>query len=190
MRRIRQKAGLNSTQHEPRRSDAGLDQSFGDRPGPRSELDHRPVAVRIDIARHGARKHFARRRHRADGQRPLDPGADEAHLVIEPNAALALELPDLVFDLLADIVALLLEQPDVASDVALDNGLLQLEKPQLPLDLSVQMCAGPEATWQHHTRRNRRLSRTFNAGEGQPRPARLTLTRNWRGRRRGRRGTL
>ena len=92
-------------QHEPRRRDSGLDQRLRNRPGPGAELDDRPVAIRIDIARHGARKHFARRRHRADGQRPLDPGADEAHLVVEPDAALALELPDLLVDLLADIVA-------------------------------------------------------------------------------------
>ena len=61
--------------------------------------------MRIDIARHGAREHLL------DGvtapmlQRPLDPGADEAHLVVEADTALALELPDLIFDLFADIVA-------------------------------------------------------------------------------------
>ena len=76
-------------------------------------------------------------------QRPLDPGADEAHLVVEPDTALALELPDLIFDLFADIVAALLKQPDVPSDVALDDSLLQLEEPQLPLDPLFEMYARP-----------------------------------------------
>ncbi len=118
-------------ENQSRGRDAGLDQSFGDRPGPRSKLNDRPVAMRIDIPRHGAREHLARRRHRTHRQRPLEPGADEAHFVIKPNAALAFELPDLffdfLFDFLADAVALALEQSDLAPDIALNNSFFQFE---------------------------------------------------------------
>ena len=64
------------------------------------------------------------------------------HLVVEPDTALALELPDLLFDLLADVVALLLEQPDLAADVALDKGLAEFEKPELALDCLFEFVQG------------------------------------------------
>jgi len=112
--------------------------------------------MRIDIASHGAREHLARRRHRADAERPLDPGADEAHLVVEPDTAFALELPDLIFDFFADIVAATLKQPDVPSDVALDDSLLQLEEPQLPLDPLFE-CTQGRKRHGNHTRRNAAL---------------------------------
>src|SRR5262249_41810477 len=124
------------------------------------------IVMRIDITRHGAREHLARRCHRPNGQRPLDPGADEAHLVVNPNAALALELPDLIFDFLfdflADIVAPLLEQPDVPPDVALDDSLLQLEEPQLPLDPLFESTQGRKRHGKSHTTKHRPF-KTFTA---------------------------
>src|SRR5262249_1100783 len=99
---------------------------------------------RIDIARHGARENFSRWRHRPDGQRPFDPGADEAHLVVEANAALALELADLLFDLLADAVAPFFECADLPFDLALDNDLPDLQKPELALDPSLKLLQGRE----------------------------------------------
>src|SRR5208283_3015042 len=96
----------------------------------------------IDIARHGARENLAGGRHRTNGQRPFEPGAQEPYLVVEPDAALAFELPDLLFDLLADVVALLLEQPDLAADVAFDKRLAELEKPELALDCLFEFVQG------------------------------------------------
>ena len=68
-------------QHEARRIDAALDQRLGHRPGAGAELDDRTGHGRIDIVRHDARERLAGRRHRADGQRLLDPGADETEFV-------------------------------------------------------------------------------------------------------------
>src|SRR5262249_18021353 len=109
------KSRVELDEHESRRMDARLDQGGGDRPRPRAALHHRPIAVRVDKAGHRAREHLAGRRYSADAQRALDPRADEAHFVIEADAALALELPDVVFDFFfdfpAEIVAPTLKQP-------------------------------------------------------------------------------
>ena len=72
-------------------------------------------------------------------QGPFDPGADEAHLVVEPDAPLELELLDLRFDLLADAVALLLEPPDLALDLAFDDGFPELEEANVPSDLFLKL---------------------------------------------------
>ena len=118
-------------QHQPRRRDAGGDQRFGHRTGPRPELDHRSLAVRIDIARHGAGEHLARRLHRADRQRPLDPRADEMHLVVETDAALALELR-IRFAMPSRVRS---NARIWRADLAPDHGLPELEEANLPLDL-------------------------------------------------------
>src|SRR5207248_2388272 len=117
------------------------------------------VAVRIDIAGHGARQNFSRRRHRTDGQRAFDPGTDEAHFVVEPDAALALELPDLLFDLLADAVALLFEHADLAFDLALDDSLSDLQKPELAFDPSFKFLQGRERHGINRIRPNNACSR-------------------------------
>jgi len=77
-----------------------------------------------------------------DRARTLDPGPDEAHFVVEPNAPLELELPDLRFDLLADAIALLLEQPDLAFDLALDDVLSELQEAKLPLEFPFKLLQG------------------------------------------------
>ena len=53
------------------------------------------------------------------------------HLVVETDAALALELPDPF----SDAVTRALERPDLAADLAPDHGLPELEEANLPLDL-------------------------------------------------------
>ncbi len=147
-------------QHQPRRIDALLDDCLGHRTGARTELDDRARHVRIEVGRHGAGERLAGRRHGAERQRLLDPGADEADLVVEAEDLLLLEAPEvglellllqldllldplalefelllLVFELLLDLAlerALLeLEEPDLLSDLAFDNVLLQPEKPDL-----------------------------------------------------------
>src|SRR4029077_1529432 len=173
-------ARVELDENEPRGPAPRRHQRFSHRAGARPELDHRSVAVRIDIARHGARQNFSRRRHRADRQRPLDPGTDEAHLVIDPNAALALELPDLLFDLLADAAALLFEHADLAFDLALDDDLPDLQKPELALNPSFKFLQGRERHGINRIRPNNACSRTFT----DPRPAgpRIgTFMRNSRG---------
>jgi hypothetical protein len=89
-------------QHEPRRIDAVFDQRFGDGPGAGTQFDHGTFALRIDIARHGARQHAARRRDRAGRERLLDPRTNEAHLVVEANPVALFEEADLPFDFLLD----------------------------------------------------------------------------------------
>ena len=63
------------------------------------------------------------------------------------------ELPNPIFDLLADIVTPAFKQPDVTSDVALDDRLLQLEEPQLPLDPLFE-CTQSRKRHGNHARRN------------------------------------
>ena len=79
------------------------------------------------------------RRHRANAQRPLDPGANEPHLVVETDAPLLLELADLLLDALADAVALLLEKPNSLSDLALNDVLVDFEEAKLPPDFLLEL---------------------------------------------------
>ena len=64
------------------------------------QLDDRASDVRIDVARHGARQHPARRGDRTHRERLFDPGPDECHLVQEPNAVALLEAADTPFEFL------------------------------------------------------------------------------------------
>src|SRR5208282_1652823 len=122
-------------EHEAGRVDAGIDQRLGYRPSTRSQFDHRPGAVRVDIPRHGPRQNLAGGRYGANRQRPFEPGADEAHLIVEPNPLLQLELMYLLLDSLTDVFALLLEQSELALDLAFDDMLPGLQEADLPLDL-------------------------------------------------------
>ena len=75
-------------QHQARRIDAAIDQRFGDGAGARSELDHGPRNIDIDMARHGAGEKASRRRDRAGRQWLVQPGADESDFVVETKALL------------------------------------------------------------------------------------------------------
>ena len=111
-----------------------LDQRLGDRAGAGAKLDHRPLAIRIDIARHRARQHLAGRRDGAHRQRLLDPGADEADFVVEADAVLLFEAAQARLDVTADA---LLDQAERALHLLLEmlldeaNALLDV----LPDDL-------------------------------------------------------
>ena len=52
---------------------AVFDQRVGDRAGPGPKFDDRPFGIDIDILRHGAGEHLARRHHRAHVQRLFNP---------------------------------------------------------------------------------------------------------------------
>ena len=114
-------------QREPRGIDAALDQRFGDRPGAGAELDDRPGGLGIDVVRHDPRQRLARRRHRADGQRLLDPGAQETEFVA--------------------VEVLLLEVAQPPSDPAADRAALELDEAELPLDLALEDLPGRAAAW-------------------------------------------
>src|SRR5262245_21876295 len=81
-----------------------LDQGLGDGAGTGPELDDRPHRIRIDILRHGARQRLARRCNRADRERLLDPGADEADFVVEADTFLLLEAAELRLDIAPDLL--------------------------------------------------------------------------------------
>src|SRR3954470_8759540 len=105
-----------------------------------------------------------RRRHRAERQRLLDPGADEADFVVEPDAVLLLEAADLnpelallhlepllelaavtlelLLDLLLERTLLLLEELDVALDLPLQLNLLDLEQALLLLEFLLEELQG------------------------------------------------
>ena len=101
-------------QDEAGRIDALRHQGFGHRTGAGPELDHRALGVGVHIGRHGARQRLAGRGHGADGEGLLDPGSDEAHLVVERNTVfLFLETAEVALDLLFDSAALQLEQPNL-----------------------------------------------------------------------------
>src|SRR6202044_1686177 len=89
------------------------------------------------------------RRHRADRQRPLDPGPDEVHFIVEPNAFIALELLDRAVDLFADAVALLLEQPELAPDLAFDDSFPDFQETKLPPDLLFELLQGRQRHESH-----------------------------------------
>jgi hypothetical protein len=123
-----------------------LDQCLGDRPGAGAKLDHGPFAVRIDVLRHSARERLARRGDGADGERLLDPRADEADFVVDPDAVL-LEAAKLCLDILPNLsldtaerqlhllLEMLFEQPDTLFDVLSD---FLLDAPQRALDLALE----------------------------------------------------
>src|SRR5262249_55604170 len=160
--------GIEVHQHQPRGGDALRDQRLGDRAGAGTELDDRTRHGRIDIARHGAGERAAGGRHRPGGQRLLDPAADEAHLVVEADAVLLLEAPDLNLELLLmrfeflleplpmrlklpldpllNRAFLLLEQLDVKPDSSFQLALLQLEQPLLLLEFPFEELQG----WKRH----------------------------------------
>src|SRR5262249_46469115 len=139
-------------------------QGLGDRSGAGTKLDDRTGHARIDVARHDPGERPARRRHRAHRQRLLEPGADEADLVVEADAAPFLEaadadfnffalrleflfeLPALLFQLVLDLalerVLLPLEDFDVAPDLALPNALFHLEQALLFFEFSFQQLQG------------------------------------------------
>jgi hypothetical protein len=143
-------------------------QRLGDRPRPGAELDDRPGPGRIDIACHGAGERPAGRRHGAERQRLLDPGADETDFVVEADAVLLFEATDLRLDLLflglepllefpavvlelllelaLERALLLLEQLNVAADSPLELVPLQFEQPPLLLELLLEALQG----WERH----------------------------------------
>src|SRR5262245_56065344 len=155
-------------QHESRRVNPLRDQRLGDRPGAGAKLDDRTRPARIDIGRHGARQRPARRGYGAGRQRLLDPGADEAHLVVEANAVLLLEAADarldllflrvelllellfvgfeLKFDLSFERALALLEQLNVLLDRSFERALSQLEKALLFFKLLLEQLQG----WERH----------------------------------------
>src|SRR5262249_33734263 len=155
-------------QHQPRRCDALRQQRLGDGPRPGAELDDRPGPGRIDIARHSAGERPARRRHGAERQRLLDPGADEADFVVEADAVLLFEAADAGLDLLLlalqpllessamvlelllelalECVLLLLEQMNVPVDLPLELVPLELEQPPLLLEFPLETVQG----WERH----------------------------------------
>src|SRR4051794_36662582 len=130
-------------ENEPRRIGALRHQRLGDRAGAWTKLDDRTRPARIDIRRHGARERAARRRHRAERQRFLDPGADETDFVVEPDAVLLLEATDLDAELALLHLEALLELAPVALELLLDlfleRTLLLLEDLDVPLDLPLQL---------------------------------------------------
>src|SRR5207253_9790866 len=122
----------------------------GDRPGARAELDDRPGDCRIDVARHGARERLARRGHRADRERLLDPGAEKPDLIVEADAVPLFEAADLAFKLLSLRLELLFESSsmglelqfelrlvglDLLFDLSFEPTPFELEQADLPLDL-------------------------------------------------------
>src|SRR5262249_20227909 len=125
-------------QHEPRRIDPLAEQRLGHRPGAGTKLDDRARPACIDIGRHGARERPPRRRHRAGGQRLLNPRSDEAHFVVEANSILLFEATNACFDFLLLRVELLLEFLLVSLELLLDFSfectLPLLEQLNLPLD--------------------------------------------------------
>src|SRR5436305_693480 len=76
---------LGPEQDEAGRIDALGHQGFGHRTGAGPELDHRAFRTGIHIGCYGACQRLAGRGHGADGEGLLDPGSDEAHLVVERN---------------------------------------------------------------------------------------------------------
>src|SRR5262249_45656498 len=137
-------------QHQTRRIDALRHQRLGDRAGARAELDDRSRHARVHIGRHLARQHAARRRHRADRQRLLDPAAEEPELVVDADALALLEAPEVQLELLllgvealAEALAMRIEtlfdaltmSGDLAFDLAPQRAVLQLEQAKLPLNL-------------------------------------------------------
>src|SRR5262249_18724029 len=144
-------------QHESRWINTLRHQRIGNRTGARAELDDRSWHIRIDVGRHLARQHAARRRHRADRQRLLDPGAEEAELVIDADAFPLLESPDgqvelllLGVEALAETLAVGIEalfdalavRGDLAFELAPKRAVLQLEQTDLPLNLPFENLQG------------------------------------------------
>src|SRR5262249_6363352 len=80
------------------------------------------------IAGHGARQRLARRRHRAHAERLLEPGLDEAHFVVEPDALLLFEQTDAKLDLALLRFEALFDLPLVGVDVAPELLLLGLAR--------------------------------------------------------------
>src|SRR5262249_43216131 len=111
---------IELNQHKARRIDPLCEQRLRYRPRAGAKLDDGTRPVGIDIGRHGTSKHPAGWRHSAGGQRLPDPGANEAHLVVETNAVLLLEVTNARFDLLFLCVELLLEFPFVILELLLD----------------------------------------------------------------------
>ena len=124
-----------------------LDQRLGDGAGAGAELDDGPGPIGIDVLRHRAGERLARRRHRADRERLLDPGADEADFVVEPDAVLPLEAAKVRLDVAADLLLdaaerqfhllleMLFDQLHPLFDVLAD---LLLDPAQRALDLALE----------------------------------------------------
>jgi tight adherence protein C len=77
-------------ENEPVLRDAAPDQRVGHRAGARAKLDDGPGHAGIDVGRHRAGQHLAGGRESTGDQRPLEPGAQESRLVLEPLARLQL----------------------------------------------------------------------------------------------------
>ena len=96
----------------------------------------------IEIGRHGTGERLAGRRHGADRQGLLHPGADEPDLVVEPEDLLLLEAPDLDLDLLLlrleGLFELLLMRFELLFDPALQRALFQFEQSDLLFDLALK----------------------------------------------------
>src|SRR6516165_6302748 len=155
-------------QHQARRIDALREQCLGDRPGAGAKLDDRPRPARIDIGSHGARERAARRSYGAGRQRLFDPGAEEAHVVVETNAVLLLEAADarldllflrvelllelfyvrleLMFDLFFERALALLEYLNVLLDRSFERALSQFKKALLPFKFLLEQLQG----WERH----------------------------------------
>jgi len=126
-------------QHEARGIDALRHQRLGHWPSAGPKLDDGAGHVRVDIARHGAGERLARGRNRARGQRALDPGAEEAHVVELRAVLLQLEAADVRAELLLLRLDLLLEALDVALELLLDCIALLLENLDLAVDLAAEL---------------------------------------------------
>jgi hypothetical protein len=79
----RAEARIKFDQHQALLIDAMLDQRVGDRAGAGPQFDHRCGRLDVDILRHGAGQHTARRHHGAHVKRLLDPRAKETNFVVE-----------------------------------------------------------------------------------------------------------